>query len=507
MAAIRLSRFTLSRLLAWRNATWRPWRTFLLCAGFGVGVGVMIVLLAVGEAMVRQASQERLVGGGDVTVLPEGIDMEVLTTGGLGGLFFSVPNARFVYRQVLTSPRFRDAVRIVAPQIEGKLLYVTTRDGRETAVRAGGEIPSASRALGAAPSIASGEWSDDDGDRRWTQPTASELRHDIDHFHRPPAGMASRESWGEWHYFNVIAPDASHWAFISFIVGGDVTGDAWGGQVLVTLHERDKAPRRFSVTLPNTRVRFSTRDADLAIGPNRVRVLENGQYAINATAREEGTGTPLTLALVVSPAQRVDFPGATLVSGDFVSGYAVPGLRASATGTICLGARCDAYHDAQAYHDHNWGGWRGVTWEWGATRVGAYTVLYGRVAPEDSTVGNAPLFVYLTDSTGFLSLFRPKLITYDDARIIQTRDGPLHVPAHAELLDMRDGDTLRLSLIIDDAVASDTRAAAPQRGDGTAARALRHPWFIQMAGEATISGRVRGQRLSGRGRGFFETYR
>ena len=238
-----------------------------------------------------------------------------------------------------------------------------------------------------------------------------------------------------------------------------------------------------------------------------MRVLENGQYAINATAREEGTGTPLTLALVVSPAQRVDFPGATLVSGDFVSGYAVPGLRASATGTICLGARCDAYHDAQAYHDHNWGGWRGVTWEWGATRVGAYTVLYGRVAPEDSTVGNAPLFVYLTDSTGFLSLFRPKLITYDDARIIQTRDGPLHVPAHAELLDMRDGDTLRLSLIIDDAVASDTRAAAPQRGDGTAARALRHPWFIQMAGEAMISGRVRGQRLSGRGRGFFETYR
>lgn len=83
----------LSRLLAWRNATWRPWRTLMLCAGFGVGVGVMIVLLAVGEAMVSQASQERLVGGGDVTVLPEGIDIEVLTTGGLGGLFFSVPNA------------------------------------------------------------------------------------------------------------------------------------------------------------------------------------------------------------------------------------------------------------------------------------------------------------------------------------------------------------------------------------------------------------------------------
>ena len=94
----------------------------------------MIVLLAVGEAMVRQASQERLVGGGDVTILPEGIDIEVLTTGGLGGLFFSVPNARFVYRQVLAAPRAADVIGVVAPQLEGKLLYLTTADHREHAV-------------------------------------------------------------------------------------------------------------------------------------------------------------------------------------------------------------------------------------------------------------------------------------------------------------------------------------------------------------------------------------
>ena len=66
-----------SWLLAWRTVTSRPWRALLLCSGFGVGVGVMVVLLAVGEAMVRQASQERLVGGGQITVLPEGIDLEL----------------------------------------------------------------------------------------------------------------------------------------------------------------------------------------------------------------------------------------------------------------------------------------------------------------------------------------------------------------------------------------------------------------------------------------------
>lgn len=507
--SLAATRAALSRVLAWRNATWRPWRTILLCGGFGVGVGVMIVLLSVGEAMVRQASQERLVGGGDITVLPEGIDLEVLTTGGLGGLFFSVPNARFVYRHVLTAPRTAAVIGAVAPQLEGKLLYLTTADGVEHAVRAGGEIPSAAHALGADFSLAAGRWADDDGDRRWMAPTTNELRHDIDHFHLPPRGMTARESWGEWHYFNVLSADATKWAFISFIVGGDVTGSQWGGQVLVTLHERGRTPRRFSATVPASRVRFSTSDADLDIGDATVRVLPDGRYAVKATATAESGRDRLALDLVVSPQPRVDFPGATLVSGDFASGYAVPALRASATGSICVNNTCDRYAQAQAYHDHNWGGWRGVTWEWGATRAGEYTLLYGRVAPEDSTAGSAPLFVYVTDANGFLALFRPRVIRYTDARVVQTSDGPINVPSSAELFDARDGDTLRLSLNIDDAVATDTRGARAGRGEGNenASRALRRPWFVQMAGEATIAGRVRGVPLSGRGRGFFETYR
>ena len=504
VGAIRLA---IAQLLAWRSVSSRPARALLLCGGFGVGVGVMIVLLAVGEAMVRQASQERLVGGGTITVLPEGIDIEVLTTGGLGGLFFSVPNARFVYRQVLSAPRLRDVVTVAAPQLEGKLLYVTTRDGIEHPVRASGEIPSATRALGALPVVAAGAWNDDDGDRRWMTPTQAELRHDIDHFHRPTPGMANRDSWGEWHYFNVISADANRWAFISFIVGGDVTGDQWGGQVLVTLHERGRAPRRFSRTIPKERVRFSTSDANLTIGNDSVRVLPDGRYAVRADVREEGIGTPLTLDLVLSPAPRVDFPGATLVSGDFTSGYAVPALRADASGSLCVASRCERFDGAQAYHDHNWGGWRGVTWEWGSARAGDYTLLYGRVTPEDSAGGSTPLFVYVTDSQGFLALFRPRVIRYDDARDVRTTDGVLKVPATAELIDVRGADTLRVTLTIDDAVATDTRIGLVERGDRDAAHALRRPWFVQMAGEARIDGRVRGRVLSGRGRGFFETYR
>ena len=64
--------------------------------------------------------------------------------------------------------------------------------------------------------------------------------------------------------------------------------------------------------------------------------------------------------------------------------------------------KCEEYDGAQSYHDHNWGVWRGVTWEWGAARAGEYTLLYGRVQPADSAVASQPLFVYVVDSLGFL---------------------------------------------------------------------------------------------------------
>ena len=131
-------------ILARRNLTLRPWRSALLLGGFGLGVGVMIVLLAIGEALLTQARDERLVGGGDVTVLPEGIDVEVMKTGGVGGLFFSISNARFLDLQLLSSPRNAPQVKAVAPQIVDKLLYLRTLDGRERAVRATGELPSRS---------------------------------------------------------------------------------------------------------------------------------------------------------------------------------------------------------------------------------------------------------------------------------------------------------------------------------------------------------------------------
>jgi hypothetical protein len=492
-------------ILARRNLTLRPWRSALLLGGFGLGVGVMIVLLAIGEAMLTQARDERLVGGGDITVLPEGIDVEVMKTGGVGGLFFSISNARFLDLQLLSNPRNAREVRAVAPQIVDKVLYLRTIDGREHVVRATGELPSRSTIVGAVPTLDSGSWSDDDSDRRWRAPTAAELRADVDHFHVPPRDVENRDSWAEWHYFNVLSSDRKRWAFLSFIVGGAVPNGRWGGQVLLTLHEEGKPARRFSAVFPSDSVAFSTRNADLRVGTGTVTVDSQGRYLVHARA-ENGSGNA-TVDLTVSPATGAYFPGATLSSGRFVSGYAVAGLRADAVGTICVRNACERYDGAQAYHDHNWGVWRGVTWEWGAARAGSYTFLYGRVQQPDSSVGDTPLFFYLVDSLGFRTLFRPKRVDYTDGRTLRVNGRSLQVPSRAVFADVRGNDTLRVELDIEDAAATDTRTPQAERGETMAARALSRPYFIQMKGRARISGRVGGAPIGGEGAGFFETYR
>jgi hypothetical protein len=253
-------------------------------------------------------------------------------------------------------------------------------------------------------------------------------------------------------------------------------------------------------------VRYSTTDADLRIGESSVSVRPDGSYRVRAVAAEQETGAPLALDLSVSPALGAYFPGAALTTG-VVSGYVVPALRADASGALCLSGRCTRYEGVQAYHDHNWGVWRGVTWEWGAARAGEYTLLYGRVQPPDSVASSQPLFVYLVDRSGFLAVFRPREIRYDDARITVVNGKTIRTPATAELADVRGGDTLRLTMRIEDASATDTRNSLVERGETPAARRLSRPYFVQMKGTATIGGRIRGTPLAGTGAGFFETYR
>ncbi len=134
--------------LVLRHLALHPIRSLVFVGAYAAGVSVMLVLLSIGEVMVAQSGDEQWIGGGDVTVVPAGIDIETLRTG--GAAFFGIDQARFLAREVLGGPRLANRVEAVAPWIDDRAVYLRRPDAdAAVAVRASGQIPSAAQALGA----------------------------------------------------------------------------------------------------------------------------------------------------------------------------------------------------------------------------------------------------------------------------------------------------------------------------------------------------------------------
>jgi hypothetical protein len=473
--------------LAFRHLLLKKGRSAFLLLGFGLGVGVMIVLLSVGEAMLSQSRDVSLVGGGEITVLPQGIDIEAMRTGGVGGMFFGIDRARFLTRQLLGGPRHAAEVRTISPVIENKRVYLRKGDV-VVAARAGGEIPSRAQALGAGLRVLEGRWQDHGADSAWIAPSAEALYHELDRFHLPPVADSS---WGEWHYFNIAAGPDEWW---TYLVGGEVLRGRWGGQLLITHRRPGGSHERFTATFPPGAIALDTARADLSLGTNRV-TQRGGRYRLEARVR--GAAGELSLDLVVTPDANRYFPPVSLREGEYLSGYVVPALSGVADGRICLDGSCRVLDGASAYHDHNWGVWREVTWDWGAARGATFNLLYGAVYAPDDTIaafrtGAPPLFVALVDSLGVRQILRAREVRYQGTHP-QSRAG-VRAPARFSFVAAREADTVTVGAEILDFQA--TRRNPDGRG----------PNFLQMRGRFTLEGRVAGVPVRDAGTGFFETY-
>ncbi len=465
--------------LAFRHLWVRRMRSLFLLLGFALGVGVMVVLLSVGEAMLDQSRDVSLVGGGEITVLPQGIDVEAMRTGGLSGMFFTIERARFLTRQILGGPRHQALVRIVAPSIEGKLLYLCpARAGcTPVPVRAGGEIPSRAAALGAGLDLRAGHWSDTRADSAYVLPTRQQLYDELDRFHIPPRADSA---WGEWHYFNfVIGPD--EWWYVTYLLGGALPDGRWGGRMLVTHRRPDGRYDRYTAEAPPNRVAFDTTRADLSIGDSYVRQRDGG-YELRV--RAGGRVGSARLELTLHPAPNRYFPPVELREQELLSGYVVPALSATAAGRLCTSAGCRLVENIAAYHDHNWGVWRDVTWEWGAGRGSGLGLLYGGVYGPAATA--SPFFLTVVDSLGVRQVLRFGRIDY--------RPEGSALPTRFTLTAGRDADTIRLDVDVRHALTTDMSAAAFRRT------------FVQMRGAFKLRGKLDGRPVADTGEGFFETY-
>jgi hypothetical protein len=468
--------------LAFRHLLVRKVRSLFLLLGFSLGVGVMIVLLSVGQAMLEQSRDTSLVGGGEVTVLPLGIDVEAMRTGGLSGMFFGIDRARFLARQVLGGPRHRELVSVVSPAIEGKLLYLQ-HAGRIVAVRAGADVPSRARALGSGLEVTLGRWDDSPADSVYLVPTTQQLYDEIDRFHLP---SHPDPAWGEWHYFNLVtAPD--EWWYISYLVGGEVGRGRWGGQLLVTHRRSDGKYERLVEQAAPESIALDTAGADLRLGQSVVR-QRNGRYHLRGRAGSGVRAVAFDVDLV--PASHRYFPPVELGDAEFISGYVVPGLVATASGRICKASDCRSFAGVPAYHDHNWGVWRDVTWEWGAAQGTRLSILYGGVYGPDR---RSPFFLTVVDSLGVKQVLRFDRIHYEGDRITS---GPVraHSPTRFSLLAARESDSLRLEVWVGDALGTEMGAGGFQRV------------FLQMRGRFVLRGKLLGQAVADSGMGFFETY-
>jgi len=221
------------------------------------------------------------------------------------------------------------------------------------------------------------------------------------------------------------------------------------------------------------------------------------------------TGTPVVVALTIDPAPLAYLPPLVMKGEDgFESGYVVPVMIGRASGTVDVGARRIAFVRAPAYHDHNWGYWRAVHWEWGQTQSGDGTVglVFGAVHAPELTAGGGKerRFAVVTGREGYLGAVEPDSFLAE-GRLpgVTYRGQSLPVPATLRFTGARGDDSLSVRFDAESAVASrplgDPRATAgPRLGAGRV--------FLQMRGTYHVAGRVGGRAIGFASPGAAETF-
>jgi hypothetical protein len=478
-------------LLAWRSLSDRPWRSALLLLGYGLGVAVMVALLSVGDALLSEARDRDLAAGGDLVLLPQGVDPAVLKVNGVTGLFFTIPHAGFIVRDVLGGPRLAGEVAAAAPQLSGRLVYVRV-GGRVLPATASAGIPSLDQAAHATPVVPGAE--DSPADRAWLDPAPGDILNSIDHFHTPPPGAAG--AWAEWDYFTFTDPRSGAYGYLTFLAGGEGRGG-----ILIRLRRPGQTVEDLAIPVRLPPGALSTGTASQRLGPARVSIDE-GQYHV--TVADPRARVDLRLV----PDAGFYLPSVELDEGPVISGYVVPVVRGRMTGTVRTARTSLHLVRVPAYHDHNWGTWRGVTWEWGEASGPDGAVLYGALHVAGETGGEAAgrppaLFLWASSAAhrgGFVGIFPVRSVTYTGWRP-GPRLGGRAIPAPGEVtIGAGDApDSVRVRVRIRDALAS----RAPVQG---AARARPAQVFLQLRGEAEVRGTVDGRSFAWTGPAASETF-
>jgi hypothetical protein len=497
--------------VAVRSLVVRPLRTAVLAAGFGLGIAVMAELLGVGGVILEQAHSPALRGGGDVVV---------------SGAFGPLNSARFILSNVLGGRDLRDRIAAASPSRRATLYLIKDGDALPVFVRGG--IPSLERAVGDQEIASAPEWTDAPADRAWSAPDQPGMLRAMDRFHAVPTAAptsstaevptVSAHSWAEWLYFNGRSPDGRLRLYLTFLAGAPTLAGTRPAFVRLQL-DRDGRSENYSAAAEIDHALLLQQAPDLDVGGNRVR-LDGLRYRVTlaltreSEARRSGTvgqpaapprlmprpgraasGSPAhvtgELTLDAIPGRSVP-PAAIQGARGWVSGYVVPVLAGVMNGALVIdGQRVPLDHLA-GYHDHNWGFWEGVRWQWGQAAHGDLSIVYGRVFPPPDVADPERI-------PGFLGVLGPSgpIAFSTNVGIEETDDHgtprALTVVARGDHLDVR------LALTIEESVR--TRMQLTKDAGGAALD------FLQLGGVYHVTGHAGTRDLTFTTRGSAETFR
>jgi hypothetical protein len=453
--------------LALRSLTAHPVRTAVLAAGFGVGVAVMAILLGVAAVVLQQAQSPALVGGGDVLIR----------------LSESVP-ARMMLAGTLQSRTLHPRMIVASPFQTGSLYLF--HGGHAARVDARGGIPSAERTLGDPETSQVAAWRDTPADAAWVGTSAGGVLRQIDRFHPVPDVPRWQDSWAEWLYFNGRSEDARF--YLTFMVGPRLTGGRRSAGVRLQL-ERNGRIENYRAEAPIAEA-DALRAPDLTIGENRV-TLNDLTYTVHLDLTG-ARGERVTGDIVLTASAGKLVPPIEISGRDgWRTGYVVPVMAGALDGALDVASTPVSLRGGTGYHDHNWGFWEGVSWQWGQAQSGDLSLLYGRVfaPPEAADPNRIP---------GFVGILGP--------------DGPLGYATEVRITEQDDqgGRPTRIAITgrsssLDIAARFDVASAVSTRSQqGPLANQVD---FLQLRGNYTVTGTAGDRAVQFTAPGAAETFR